>query len=309
MSPLLAYVANAATQVAAEQDSAASQPAADPSTYHVAWEKWLTFYNWEIAVRSIATLILILLLYMIVARIFRKQLQNSRLTRATTWGVISAAFYFAILAAHPYLMIDQHDIVTLVIHKAFVAILLMVLVRYLDRLIIIPLLTRVSKTTPSRFVHQIIIAVISVFVLAGYCSWAFNIEIGSFLAGSAVISIVLGLALQETLGNFFSGMVLQASVPFQPGDWIKIGDMEGRVIEMTWRAVTLLSGENNNVLIPNSTVAKEKITNFHSPSVATASSISIGLDYSLPPNEAKRVLIQAARDVQGVLSQPPPGAA
>src|SRR4029079_17104131 len=131
------------------------------------------------------------------------------------------------------------------------------------------------------------------FLIAGYLHWAFDVDVSSLLAGSAVISIVLGLALQETLGNFFSGMVLQASVPFEPGDWIVIGEgstaVEGRVVEMTWRAVTLLAGDNNNVLIPNSQVARSKITNYHTPTRETARSVSVGLEYSLPPHEARRV--------------------
>ena len=93
-------------------------------------------------------------------------------------------------------------------------------------------------------------------------------------------------------------------MPFQPGDWIQIGDMEGRVVEMTWRAVTILTGTGNNVLIPNSTVSRDQIVNFYTPTKATSSNIAVGLEYDTPPHVAKEVLLKAAGDTPGVLAEP-----
>ncbi|MGN6367552.1 MAG: cyclic nucleotide-binding domain-containing protein [Phycisphaerae bacterium] len=285
---------------------ATSQPA---NTWHAPWQKWVTFYSTQLALTTVITLAALILSYWVLSRIFKKFLDKYKLQRPTALGAVACIFYFTLLAAHPLLMVDPWDIIAVTIHKTFAAILCLVGIRYIDRLMILPVLTRISGGPPSRFIHQIVVSVLSVFIIAGYCSWAFGIELGSLVAGSAVVSIVIGLALQETLGNFFSGMVLQASVPFQPGDWIKIGDTEGRVVEMTWRAVTLITLANNYVLIPNSTVAKETIVNYHSPTVATATNIAVGLEYSLPPNDAKRILIQAALDTDGVLPDPAPSAA
>jgi small-conductance mechanosensitive channel/CRP-like cAMP-binding protein len=272
------------------------------------WHEWLTFYNYEVAIRAITTLAVLILSWWVLHRIFHRVLEKYKLRGATALGSISAILYFTLLAAHPILMTNADDIIAVTIHKLFLAILMVVAIRYVDRLVVLPLLTRISGGPPSRFIHQIILSVLSIFAAAAYCSWAFGVEVGSLVAGSAVLSIVIGLALQETLGNFFSGMVLQASVPFQPGDWIQIGSVEGKVVEMTWRAVTLVTGANNYVLIPNSSVAKEQIVNYHCPTVATATNVSVGLDYALPPHEAKKVLIQAAMDTPGVLVDPKPGA-
>ncbi len=277
--------------------------------WHAPWQEWLRFYNYQLAITAVSTFLVLVLSWWLLSRIFRRWLEKYRLMRVTRWGAVAAILYFTMLAAHPLLMTDPYDVIAVTIHKTFVAILGIVLIRYFDRLVVVPLLTRITGGPPSRFIHQIIITVVSVFVVATYCSWAFSVELGPLLTGSAVISIVIGLALQETLGNFFSGMVLQASVPFKTGDWIQVGSVEGRVVEMTWRAVTLITGSNNYVLIPNSSVAKEQIVNYHEPSVATATNVLVGLDYSIPPNEAKRVLMQAARDTPGVLAEPLPSVA
>ncbi|HUO07984.1 MAG TPA: mechanosensitive ion channel family protein [Phycisphaerae bacterium] len=303
---ILAETTGPMTQSAPAAAAAADQAA---KTWHAPWEKWLTFYSTQFALTALGTFAALVLSYWILTRIFKKSLVQHHLQRSTALGAIAAIFYFTLLAAHPLLMVDPYDMIAVTIHKTFAAILCLVAIRYLDRLLIVPILMRISGGPPSRFIHQIVIAVISLFVIAGYCSWAFGIELGSLLAGSAVISIVIGLALQETLGNFFSGMVLQASVPFQPGDWIQVGDVEGRVIEMTWRAVTLITNSNNYVLIPNGTVAKERIVNYHSPTVATSVGVAVGLDYNIPPNDAKRVLVQAAKDTPGVNVNPEPSAA
>jgi small-conductance mechanosensitive channel len=297
---------NLLAQIEAPATAPATQTAAVvvDRSYDIPWEKWVTFRSHQQWIGAIAALLLILIVGAVLVRIFKRQLERYQLTRITRWAIIGIAIYSGIALSHPRRILDPYDILSLIINKSFVALMLLVLVRYIDRIIVLPLLTRVSRSAPSRIIHQIIIFTISFFVLAGYISWAFGIEIGSFLAGSAILSIIIGLALQETLGNFFSGMVLQAAVPFKPGDWIQIGDVEGRVIEMTWRAVTVHTLSNNHVLIPNSVVAKDKITNFYAPSLTTGTSIAIGLDYSIPPNEAKRALIQAALDVPGVLPNP-----
>ncbi len=286
-----------------------SEPAtspADSTEWHAPWQQWLHVYETQFLVMSLVTLGTIILSYWVLSRIFRKQLQNYELRSATAWGTFATALYFTMLALHPKRMIDHTDIIAVTIHKSFAAVICFVGIRYIDRLVVVPILTRISGGPPSRFIHQIVVTLLSMFVIAGYCSWAFGIEIGALLTGSAVISIVIGLALQETLGNFFSGMVLQASVPFQTNDWIMVGTIEGRVVEMTWRAVTLITPANNYILIPNSVVAKEKIVNYHTPSVSTAVNISVGLDYAIPPNDAKRVLVMAAMDTPGVLSDPAP---
>ncbi len=291
---------------------AASQPGTDSSRYwdigsgyHVG-QGWLRVYSIETGLSGAGTLAGMLLAAWVLLWIFRRALARYRLRRAVRNGAIAIVIYMTIFSLHPSRMIDPKDIVAVALHKIFIAVMVIVGIRLVDRLVIVPLLTRGGKATISKFVHQIVIIVFSLFCVLVYCSWAFSLDISSFLAGSAVISIVLGLALQDTLGNFFSGMVLQASLPFQAGDFIQIGDVEGRVVEMTWRAVTVLTNDDNYVLIPNGSVSKEQIINFHSPSTATARTIVVGLEYDLPPNDARRVLLQAAAETEGVLPDPAP---
>jgi len=86
-------------------------------------------------------------------------------------------------------------------------------------------------------------------------------NLGALFTTSAIFGVILGLALQDTLGNFFAGISLQADRPFQVGDVITVGAQRhsGVVEEITWRAVKIRTFQNHIVLISNSTAAKEPI--------------------------------------------------
>jgi small-conductance mechanosensitive channel len=86
-------------------------------------------------------------------------------------------------------------------------------------------------------------------------------NLGALFTTSAIFGVILGLALQDTLGNFFAGISLQADRPFQVGDVITVGVQRhsGVVEEITWRAVKIRTFQNHVVLISNSTAAKEPI--------------------------------------------------
>ncbi len=88
-----------------------------------------------------------------------------------------------------------------------------------------------------------------------------NVNLGALFTTSAIFGVILGLALQDTLGNFFSGISLQADKPFQVGDVITVGTQRhsGVVEEITWRAIKIRTFSNHVVLISNSSAAKESI--------------------------------------------------
>jgi small-conductance mechanosensitive channel len=221
-------------------------------------------------------------------------------------GMQCLVFYAAVWALHPEHMASARSSPAWWVSRIFAAILLFICIRIFDHIVVVPLLTRRGKIRLQRLVHQIILAIIYIFSLLIFLSLSFGLNINKFLAGSAVISIVLGLALQETLGNFFSGMVMQASSPFNLGDWVACGGVEGRVVDMTWRAVTLLTLDDNHVLIPNSVIARDRITNYAAPTTSTARTIKLGIDYPSPPDQVREVLLAAMHETPGVLKDPPP---
>jgi small-conductance mechanosensitive channel/CRP-like cAMP-binding protein len=143
-------------------------------------------------------------------------------------------------------------------------------------------------------------AVVVLAVLRGTLA----VDITPLLATSAVATVVIGLGLQETLGNIFSGLTLQLQKPFLPGDWVRFGNYLGRVQGIGWRATRLVTRADERVEIPNSLLAKDVLTNYASSAIADE--ISVQLGYGDAPGRVKEVLTKVLQNMPEVLSQPPP---
>jgi small-conductance mechanosensitive channel len=129
-----------------------------------------------------------------------------------------------------------------------------------------------------------------------------------FLATSAVGAVVVGFALQDTLGNAFAGLAIQSEKPFNIGHWVTVGQHEGRIAEVTWRATKLRTKTGNFVIVPNSEVGKAAITNYSEPAAPMRLFIDVGVHYDAPPNRVKSVIKAAMTNCPLVLKAPAPDA-
>lgn len=131
-----------------------------------------------------------------------------------------------------------------------------------------------------------------------------KLDVAPLIATSAVTSLVLGLALQPILGNFFAGLVISVEKPFRLNDWVKVGDQEGRVVAITWRTTHLRTRENDNIVIPNSKLADERVLNYYYPHPVHMERVRVPAHYDEPPYRVRKVLLDCAAGVQGVLDKP-----
>lgn len=131
-------------------------------------------------------------------------------------------------------------------------------------------------------------------------------DLTGLVATSAVLSVVIGLALQETLGNLFAGLSLQLQRPFQVGDFVTIGQHTGRVVQMAWRATRLETGRRESITVPNSLVAKEAVQNYSRAAQPIGTDIYLGLSYDAPPNTVKALALEVMKEISLVLKDPPP---
>jgi len=128
----------------------------------------------------------------------------------------------------------------------------------------------------------------------------FGVELTPFLATSAVVGAVLGLALQDTLGNLFSGIALHTEAPFRVGDWVRLGDRDGRVEQVSWRATRLRTWFGDTLTIPNNEVARHAILNYSLPREAHSRVVQFGASYQTPPNKVFSVLAHLLEQVEGL---------
>ncbi|RPJ85562.1 MAG: hypothetical protein EHM13_00610 [Acidobacteria bacterium] len=125
-----------------------------------------------------------------------------------------------------------------------------------------------------------------------------------FLTTSAVTAVVIGFALQDTLGNMFAGLAIQIEKPFRVGHWVTVGGFEGMVTEITWRATKLRTKTGNLVVMPNNVLSKEAVVNYSEPALQTRLEVEVGVSYDEPPNEVKAALLGAVKGLEAVLETP-----
>jgi small-conductance mechanosensitive channel len=133
-----------------------------------------------------------------------------------------------------------------------------------------------------------------------------GVELTPLLATSAITSLVLGLALQPILTNFFAGVVISLERPFRLHDWIRVGEDEGQVTRITWRTTHIRTRGNDTVIFPNASIAQERVVNYLYPHPLHLLRIVVGAHYRTAPYRVREALLQAARGVAGVLDRPSP---
>ena len=161
-------------------------------------------------------------------------------------------------------------------------------------------------TLPPAILRDIVSAIFSVILLVFLLRTTLGVDVTALVATSAALSIVLGLALQETLANVFAGLALTIERPFRSGDWIQFGHRVGQVKEVSWRAVKLqILRQDDYLVIPNSVLTKTEIVNLSQPP-RHGHSVDLGVVYGVAPNRVRLVLVDAALEVGGVMREPRP---
>ena len=134
--------------------------------------------------------------------------------------------------------------------------------------------------------------------------WDFDLK--EILSALGVGSLVFALAVQDTLSNLVSGFLLIFESPFQVGDWIRVDDLEGEVLEINWRAVRLKTRERDIIVIPNGKLGETIIQNYTLEDPLHGVRVSIPFSDRDPPNKVIRVLQEAAASVEGIFQDPMP---
>lgn len=145
-----------------------------------------------------------------------------------------------------------------------------------------------------RLLQDLVVGIIYVGAILSVVAYVFNAPVGTLIATSGVFAIILGLALQSTLADVFSGIALNLSKPYGIGDWLSLGNgIEGKVVETNWRATHLLNGANDLVIVPNSDLAKARLTNLSSPQ----RSHGVSLTVKFKPDTSPSAMVDVMRTV------------
>ncbi len=161
-----------------------------------------------------------------------------------------------------------------------------------------------------RLIANLFTFVFSVFLFGLIGSSVFGLNIATVATTSAVFSLVLGLALQDTLGNLFSGLALQIDRPFHINDWVEIQDGDqkwvGQIYEINWRATFLMSFADELIMFPNKTIAQSKIIILSQTLRPVRLNQVYRFSYDTPIEEAKAALLSGVQGFPGIMKEPGP---
>ncbi len=189
----------------------------------------------------------------------------------------------------------------------FVAVVpaVLVLVRLIDWLVFDFAFSRRRHVQAPQLLREIFAIVLYIVFFIWAASVIFEkFSFTGFLATGSLLAVVLGFALQDTLGNLFAGLSLHLDGSFVIGDVIRSGDHIGVVEGIRWRGTRIRTFANNIVTLPNAILARDRLEIFPLGNL-NARIVIVGMDYHVAPAAAIDVLQRAAANVEGVAREIP----
>ncbi|MGM4916283.1 mechanosensitive ion channel family protein [Tardiphaga sp. 804_B3_N1_9] len=166
------------------------------------------------------------------------------------------------------------------------------------------------KPREAHLILDMAVAVIYLGVALSVMGFVFGMPIATLVTTSGVVAVILGLALQNTLGDVFSGIALTLGKAYTIGDWVQLSDgTAGRVTETNWRSTNLLTGANNIVMLPNSMLARQGLTSLSRPDETHQITLSVRFAAGQRPRFVEDVMRSVLQASTRIVKDPPPAIA
>ena len=219
-------------------------------------------------------------------------------------GFLAAAFIFKIGPLRRALSFTSRFYS--LIDAAIVFFLFFLFLRFLDACLFSWFQKKRKPFPMPRVLHGFILIVFYLTILLAVLKGRLGVNITGFLTTSVILTAILGLAFQGVLSNVLAGMSLNFTNAFSRGDWIRIGEHEGVVLDTNWRETLLHDRASNVIIIPNNAVASATIINYSRMDPETALTIPIKVCASAPSSDVLAAIKEACREVPEILSLPEP---
>ena len=175
------------------------------------------------------------------------------------------------------------------------------IVMSIERFIWIPLEERTERAVPT-LVRRMLYFLVYLVTFFGILAFVFNQKLTGLLATSGMFAMIIGLAIQINISNIFSGIALSVERPFRIGDWIKVGDNEGKVIDMTWRTTRIETLSHTVLSIPNSAASDSVVENCYYPDNTYWRNLIVNIDPIHTPERVEKLLNDAVISVEDELT-------
>jgi small-conductance mechanosensitive channel len=171
-------------------------------------------------------------------------------------------------------------------------------------------LTLNRRPQEAHLLQDLIVGVVYLGVTLSVIGFVFGAPVGPLIATSGIVVVIIGLALQNTLADVFSGVALALGRAYVIGDWIQLADgTEGRVSETNWRSTNLLTGGHNVVVLPNSVLAKQGVTNRSRPDESHLVTLTMRIAATHKPRLVEEIMTGVLENCERIVETPPPAVA
>jgi small-conductance mechanosensitive channel/CRP-like cAMP-binding protein len=157
-----------------------------------------------------------------------------------------------------------------------------------------------------KFVTELVRIVILLLAVFLVLDFGYGQSLRGLLLAPGIAAVVIGLAMQDLVGNIIAGLELQAGKSFAHGDWLIIDNQHAEVIEVNWRSTRLRTLDDILIEVPNREIVRQTLVNLNRPQRRHALRIGFTLDYATPPTRAKDVLHHAVANTKGISPDPKP---
>jgi small-conductance mechanosensitive channel/CRP-like cAMP-binding protein len=184
------------------------------------------------------------------------------------------------------------------VHLAALILVTLALVGMAGTFLFAGALPRIRVSVP-RILQDVLIALSAAIVIFTLASRA-GLNLSGLIATSAVLTAVIGLAFQDTLGNVVGGLTVQLDDSVHVGDWIRVGDIVGRVTDVRWRYTAIETRNWETVVLPNSMLVKGQVTILGRRAGQPTQWrrwVHFNVDFRYAPSEVVRIVLDAVRGV------------
>jgi small-conductance mechanosensitive channel len=165
-----------------------------------------------------------------------------------------------------------------------------------------------NRPRETKIVSDLLAGAIYITTALAVINFVIGVALAGLVATSGIVAIILGLALQTTLSDVFSGIAIGLERAYKPGDliWVE-GGIEGQVLQVNWRSTQIVTLHDSIAIVPNSVIAKSRIENRSAPTPTRSLTITIRADPSIEPKRCIAALNAAALASRLPLPNPAPG--
>jgi len=193
-----------------------------------------------------------------------------------------------------------------ILHLVTLFLILVFSVKFISFLLFDFLFSHKQAIKYPRLIRDIVVIILYTIGILLIARYHLNIRVTEVLASAAVLTVVIGLALQDILGDLFSGIALNLEESLKIGDWVKVAEYDGRIEQFRWRSIKIRTIDNVLVVIPNQIAAKQAVKNFGHAGEYFALRLQIGVSYENNPDLVISTILEALDSIDLVLKKPAP---